>query len=260
MGEGLSPVLPRAPALHGLALPPDRVGQLAAARGFPVWPAAPLAPAASLPPASLSLPQAAPHARVIVLLGSTSSAIPPSLWQPPHAAWIDTTGLDDQAVLNLIDLTESHSLYCSVTSASAHQLPLASGLVMALDGRWELSQTSRNDIELALHEAITNALIHGNLEIDGLRDLSVAALEQFADGLAGRVSDPAYAGRRIEISCRIAEEVATFEIVDQGPGFVPIGGSDSAAGGRGLALIEALSLSYQLLDGGRRIRMRLALT
>ena len=65
---------------------------------------------------------------------------------------------------------------------------------------------------------------------------------------------------RQDLRSRVADAVATVEIADQGPGFVPTGSSNSAAGGRGLALIEALSSSFQLLEGGRRICMRLALT
>lgn len=248
MAEGHSPEVTAAPALQGLAVPADRVGQLAAARGLPVW------------PEPVSVAAAGPPPRVLLLLGPAAPALSPLLWQPPHAAWIDVAELGDEAVIGLIVSAESCSLFCSVSSAKAHQLPLAYGLANAVAARRPISSTTRNDIELALHEAITNALIHGNLEIAGLSDLSVAALERFARGVADRVADPHYAARRIEISCRIADNVATFEIGDQGPGFVPVRGRDDAASGRGLALIAALTLSYQLLDGGRRICMKLALS
>jgi len=249
MGDAHTPLVPTTTALCGLTLPPARVGQLASASGLPVWQESPGPP---------SCPD--PGLRVVVLFGSTPPVMPPPLWFPPRSAWIDVADLGDQEALHLIHVAESCSLYCSVTSASVQRLPLARGLACAIAARWPLAETARSDIELVLHEGITNALIHGNLEIGGLRDLSVVALDRFAHEVAGRVTDPRYATRRVEIICRVADGVATVEIADQGPGFVPTDSSNSAAGGRGLALIEALSLSFRLLDGGRRICMRLALT
>jgi hypothetical protein len=45
-------------------------------------------------------------------------------------------------------------------------------------------------------------------------------------------------------------------VIDQGPGFVPGTRKSSVASGRGISLIETLVSGWELLDDGRRIRLR----
>src|SRR5262245_43461072 len=52
-------------------------------------------------------------------------------------------------------------------------------------------------LQLALHEALTNAVVHGNLEISS--ELKEREDDAFAQALAQRSADPAYATRQVLI-------------------------------------------------------------
>ena len=235
-------------ALHGLGVPPERVRRLAAALGLPAAPS--------------------PHdsadadARVAVLVDDVEAATDPAAWARPFAAWIETAPLDDATVATQIDRATQADLYACVTTATANQLHLAGRIVTAVDSRHPLGETQRDDIELVLHEAISNAVVHGNLQVEGMKGLSVDALDRFSNALAARMADPTYATRRIEVSCWLQPEgVLLVEVADEGSGFVPHDreGSTANASGRGLDLITAIAQQVDLLDNGRRIRIRFAL-
>jgi anti-sigma regulatory factor (Ser/Thr protein kinase) len=122
-----------------------------------------------------------------------------------------------------------------------------------------LSAETHDNIELALHEAFNNALIHGNLQLDSIAALSVDALERFSADLMRRITDPSYASRRIDVVCGLDDTGITIDVIDQGDGFTARPRQEGGASGRGLALISASCQSYRLLDQGRRVSMRFAL-
>jgi len=70
---------------------------------------------------------------------------------------------------------------------------------------------------VALEEALTNALYHGNLEIgQQLREEDKPAYDALVD--ERRRQEP-YRDRRIHVVARLAPDGLTFEIRDEGPGF-----------------------------------------
>ncbi len=230
-------------ALRGLGVPPERVLRLAALLG---------------------LPAAAPSAgdRVVVLLDDAEAAEEPAHWERPFAAWIETSPLDDHAIATQIGRAAQADLHACLTTATANRLHLAGRIVDAIDARRPLSEAQRDDIELVLHEAISNAVVHGNLQVEGMKGLSVDALDRFSNALATRMADPAYATRHIEVSCWLKPgDELLVEVADEGSGFVPQNRDGAApdASGRGLDLITAIAQQIELLDNGRRIRIRFAL-
>lgn len=245
MAEAPHPVA----ALHGLGVPPERVRRLAAALGMPVD---------STPPDAST----GDGGRVLLLVDDVEIAADPVLWARPFAAWIETAPLDDAAIATKIGRATQADLYACLTTATANQLHLAGRIVAAIDSRRALGDTRRDDIELVLHEAISNAVVHGNLQVQGMKGLSVDALDRFSHELATRMADPAYAARRVEVSCWLKPEGELLvEVADEGSGFVPHERDGTAAGasGRGLDLITAIAQQVELLDNGRRIRIRFAL-
>lgn len=75
----------------------------------------------------------------------------------------------------------------------------------------------RTRIGIALEEAMSNALYHGNLEVDSkLREEDLEAYYELAG--ERRFSEP-YASRKIHITETLTEDAATFTIRDEGPGF-----------------------------------------
>lgn len=236
-----------ATALHGPGLTSDRMRIVAAACGVPRW----------APPTA-----AASGAASIVVLFSGSDdphAASPALWIPPSAAWIDATGLSDDALGTAVRRAGTHDLYLSLTTKLANELHLAGRIVAAIDARRRLSDNRRDDLELALHEAVSNALVHGNLQVEGMKGVSMAALDRFSSDLAARLADPVFSRRRIEVTLDFADDAVIVEVGDEGCGFRLDDRGSHGASGRGLGLISTIAESHELLDGGRRIRMRFAL-
>lgn len=239
--------MPRsAAALHGLGIPHDRLLRLADALGM-----------ACRQPAG-------GDERVVLLFDGHTTAEDPDLWVRPFAAWIETGTRSDAALAASVARAADAGadLYASVTTGTANHLHLAGRIVAALASRHALTDVQRDDMELALHEAVSNAVVHGNLQVDGMKGLSVAALDRFSHELATRIADPAFAGRLVEVIARLEPHAVVVEVADEGNGFAKAASSRSsgpAPSGRGLDLICAIAECVELLDEGRRIRMRFAL-
>src|SRR5437016_6876311 len=70
---------------------------------------------------------------------------------------------------------------------------------------------------VALHEALSNSIIHGNLEMTSeLKERNDAS---FAELLAHRVADPALAARPLEILVDYNGQHCRWILTDQGRGF-----------------------------------------
>ena len=112
-----------------------------------------------------------------------------------------------------------------------------------IDGLGVLDRPARIRIRVALQEALTNALYHGNLEVGSdLRQEDERIFFELAEGR--RLREP-YRSRRIRIATHLDRHAATFVIRDEGPGFDtsridrPIDPEDLLRiGGRGLLLIR----------------------
>jgi CheY-like chemotaxis protein len=112
-----------------------------------------------------------------------------------------------------------------------------------LDGLGLFDRMGRIRVGIALQEALTNALFHGNLEVSStLREENERLF--FDEAEARRLREP-YQSRRIRVVSRLDQESAAFTISDEGPGFdtsrcdQPIDHEDLAKiSGRGLLLIR----------------------
>lgn len=236
-----------------------------------------LADGCHIPPAPpVPAPASGPDGRVLVLLGGEDNAADSTLWAPPYAAWVEATsptapgrhpddGESPAGVLPAVAAAVTRAghahLFASLSTATANAVHLAGRVMAAVCARRSLTDAQRDDMELALHEAISNAVVHGNLQVAGMKGLNVDALDRFSHDLARRMADPAFAGRRVEVSCWLEPDTLTVDVTDEGSGFEPApkAGATPDASGRGLDLIALLAHSVELLDHGRRIRMRFTL-
>jgi anti-sigma regulatory factor (Ser/Thr protein kinase) len=121
-------------------------------------------------------------------------------------------------------------------------------------------QPSRaNRLTLVLHEALTNSVIHGNLELSS--DLKERGDNAFTQALAARAADPHFASRSVEVRIDYDGDRCRWILTDEGNGFdfkraLARASSEQPdlmlASGRGLMLMRAFldDLSYEL--GGRR--------
>jgi CheY-like chemotaxis protein/anti-sigma regulatory factor (Ser/Thr protein kinase) len=96
---------------------------------------------------------------------------------------------------------------------------------------------------VALHEALTNAILHGNLELSSA--LRESAEKEYYRLSAERRSQEPYRDRRVTVTARFTPENLTFTIRDEGNGFDPAllpDPTDPAnlgkVSGRGLLLIQ----------------------
>ncbi len=124
----------------------------------------------------------------------------------------------------------------------------------------EWAEEDAIQIAMALHEAIINAMHHGNLEVgSGLRDECDNAYYQT---IQSRKSQSPFSQRRVRISASFTDEEVWFCIADDGPGFNPEGIADpredsnlEKLSGRGLLLIRSFMDDVKHNAAGNEITM-----
>ena len=116
------------------------------------------------------------------------------------------------------------------------------------------------NISLCLQEALTNAIIHGNLEIPS--EIKDASWEDFEQERQNRESDPAYGDRSVLIFIKFDSDGIIFEVEDEGPGFDRSEMPDFQdpgnllSFGRGIFYIMTFMDGVEWSDSGNRILMR----
>jgi CheY-like chemotaxis protein/anti-sigma regulatory factor (Ser/Thr protein kinase) len=149
--------------------------------------------------------------------------------------------------------SRSHQRLLACMSRSESEFVLASdpALVPALtalfqetlSGMGVCDATDGIRVRVALTEALSNALFHGNLELSSeLRQRDDDSYEQLARQRCGL---PPYRERRIHVTAAVTPRQALYCIRDEGPGFDPSGLPDPTdpanlekRSGRGLLLIR----------------------
>ena len=118
-------------------------------------------------------------------------------------------------------------------------------------------------IAMAFHEALVNALDHGNFELESsLKGDLFTKEDPYVRLRTERLADPAYAGRLIEVRLAMDTERFELEISDEGKGFdasrmSPMAGDSDMAPhcGRGLPLILLVMDEVHFNEKGNQIRM-----
>jgi anti-sigma regulatory factor (Ser/Thr protein kinase) len=121
-------------------------------------------------------------------------------------------------------------------------------------------------ISLALHEALANAIIHGNLELTS--DLKEEGEDAFAAELARRASDPVLSARAVRVEVLYDGDNCHWVLCDQGPGFdfetllrrldePPTEEELLRPSGRGIRMMKAFVDDLRWDQGGRRVRLTL---
>lgn len=162
---------------------------------------------------------------------------------------------------NLIPALERRCLYMALSTASAYALAPARLFCKVLGQRLGLSDTVRETIELALHEAVINGILHGNLEIGSDGRETMQGFQRFCETVAQRLQDDRFAGRCLEIFAGADGADIVVTVADSGPGYqvaAPQSPDPGAKSGRGLVMIGHFAKSTRVEDGGRRLCMRFA--
>jgi FixJ family two-component response regulator len=118
------------------------------------------------------------------------------------------------------------------------------------------------NLEVALEEALSNAIIHGTLALTDEAHKLRQDREAFERAYLNRRNDPRFAGKTVSVWSRLTPLDATFTIEDRGPGFDPDALPPAqelttlqGVHGRGLMLIRLFMDEVVHENGGRRIKM-----
>ncbi len=115
-------------------------------------------------------------------------------------------------------------------------------------------------VGVALHEAMTNAIYHGNLELGS--DLREQDEKAYYDLAAARQRQEPYQSRRVYVTGEVSRLEAVFIVRDEGPGFDPSSLPDPTdpanlekVCGRGLFLIRTFMDAVEHNEAGNQITM-----
>ncbi|OSQ36150.1 SpoIIE family protein phosphatase [Thalassospira mesophila] len=155
-------------------------------------------------------------------------------------------------------------LLACLSTQSAYHLPIARKFVTALRRRNVLDDKIAPTLEIAVQEAFSNSLLHGNMEIDTSGHLSMEKFHALEQKTRDRLADTTYGRRAIILAARgLNDGGVEIFIHDQGRGFAIPAKTDLATMpggestfGRGLSLIKTLCHDLKFEREGRTIRMR----
>jgi anti-sigma regulatory factor (Ser/Thr protein kinase) len=124
-------------------------------------------------------------------------------------------------------------------------------------------ESRQTTVGIALHEAVTNSVVHGNLEVPSA--LKEQGNDAFVATMAARAADPAFGNRLVSIEVHTDAEGCTWTLTDEGPGFDVervLSWEDDPdpserASGRGIQLMKALLDDVRFEAGGRRVHLHL---
>ncbi|MCW2246264.1 anti-sigma regulatory factor (Ser/Thr protein kinase) [Azospirillum fermentarium] len=126
-----------------------------------------------------------------------------------------------------------------------------------------LDKASRGTVELCLHEAVANAIVHGNLGIASAAKNHPEGYETFGRLLAERLADPDRRRLRLDIVARWDGGCLDILVADEGAGFdralLPLEADGNSRSGRGFVFMRALAAAVDVTDGGRCTRLRFPL-
>jgi hypothetical protein len=156
-----------------------------------------------------------------------------------------------------------------LSTATAYRVEPAAALVASLAGCGLCNEALIWRVEVALSEALANALLHGNLGANKFLRSSGEAYADYADHLDHRLHDTSFADRSVCIFARMNSAWLTLEVMDEGHGFeksrrgrpatADIDDAFGLPSGRGLLVTSAMADRIRHRNGGRRLDLGFAL-
>ena len=240
------------------SVPLERVKEVAKANKFKLFPN-------SNAPFFDSLKGEALPADLTLLMGRFSDEKFSKLLKNHFQSVIDAQATDDSIsdFIKKIEVSDpANSFSVLLTCPAIYECDIASIFVKVLNQRLKLSKDRAAGIHLALHEAIVNGLIHGNLDISSEYRQSARLFMEYGKILAERLNDPAYARKSLSISAAWNASKITVKICDEGAGYVVRDNFYNRSlsnvhnkTGRGLLFIAGIADSCTIDDFGREINL-----
>lgn len=181
--------------------------------------------------------------------------------QPPHQGVIEGIAPWHQGGQRFLLHLERGGLGLALTTASAYAedaaLPFAQALSHYLrDAGFVCPST---DLQLVVHEALANALIHGNLAVNATTSGSVEDMLRFCELVEAALADPTRAGRMVWLSAAIIGNHLQIAVEDQGAGFQPRADRNADIRPHGLDLITGSVHALRRENDGRTLLLEVTL-
>jgi anti-sigma regulatory factor (Ser/Thr protein kinase) len=133
-------------------------------------------------------------------------------------------------------------------------------VVAALAVRLPLDPALQTRADIALHEALANAALHGNLELASMRRDGLDGLRGFAQAFDGQLGKTELRRRRIIVGASWTCRKLTLSVCNEGEGYdfrnLDTGETDLSPGDpHGLPLLRALADDITISDSGRCISL-----
>ncbi|EME71330.1 hypothetical protein H261_04008 [Paramagnetospirillum caucaseum] len=199
------------------------------------------------------------HGHALVLFEGAGATGIENILCPPAAWAID---LDCASPEDGLERLPARLLVRASTAAAVHN-DLVGMMVEALGQRLPHMDSIGIDVRLALQEAVSNAVMHGNLCLDGRLRGSRDGLAAFTQAMQRRLADPRFGRRPVTIAADWNRTHLVIRVEDRGRGFRPPAVSlpvaPGACCGRGIGQIRDLCQRVSFTNRGRRITMRFRL-
>ncbi|MBI4966901.1 MAG: ATP-binding protein [Rhodospirillales bacterium] len=155
------------------------------------------------------------------------------------------------------------SLGLVLSARTVFGLDVVSLFLNAIATRHPPARTRGHDLEVALQEALANAVIHGSLEVSSALREDPDRFALYCQLVDERLVDPHFGGRAVAVRAEWDQTGLRLSVEDQGGGYDPatLGPavpSDIAKSGRGLQMIAALANAVAFENRGRRLIMSFA--
>ncbi|EME70242.1 hypothetical protein H261_09292 [Paramagnetospirillum caucaseum] len=167
--------------------------------------------------------------------------------------------------LRCFETVRGGGMTLSLQTTTAYRLETLELVAQAIRANFTgISQDTADLMEISLAEALSNAVIHGNLGIPSHLRTTTEGFIQFQKLMHARMADPTLAGRRVEINVQArGPDFIGIAVSDQGNGFdlsakLAHTAKATAKNGRGLCLIRKATHSLHGEDGGRTLVMTFA--
>ncbi len=140
---------------------------------------------------------------------------------------------------------------------------IARQIELWMEGLHLFDHSVRLQVSVSLREVLSNAVFHGNLELDSSFKDTSGAWEEM---IASRMNVEPYRGRKVQLSVQLDRTGACFSVTDEGPGF-DIGQLEQTASeaaldgvhGRGLLLIKTFMDEVTYNNRGNSVTIQKAM-
>lgn len=198
----------------------------------------------------------------LLATGSTREAVAEALRGPcSHVIELDDDG--DAGLMWRGIPGEANARHLSLTTPTAYSVQPAVIICDMLADMGVLDAAKRSPIELCLHEAIANGIVHGNLGVSSAAKDEPEGYRVFSQQVNDRLLDHEFRRRRLDIHARWRPDALELSVCDGGAGFdagathpEPNG---NARSGRGFLFMRALADKVEVRGAGRCTILRFAL-